>query len=1348
MQNKPSGWADLFSKSHKTEYKFTIAGVDYTKSSIQGTPIITKPFMDSLCIGRCCSGTLSFQIRPISGKTIPKAAAVIAYCRLISPDGKTVTDWVEQGHYYISSRKQNGAVLSLVCRDNMVKAGVPYIDNTAFTSWPITMSQAVAEITSVMGIEIDPRTTILTGKDYVVSYPNDLLMSEVLAMIAAAHGGNFVITETGKLRLVTLSPILYANASNGELDIPDGAEIQINNGEYTVITADSNIKTAYSKYESLSSAQIITRITLEDDAGNKFSAGDNTGAEISVKCTYVTQAIANTLGSPGTGSLYGIVYDPYSIDGAYIDPCMEVGDKFQFTNKGVDMIRCVGSMDIRCNVSFNADISCRAEVDDEDEIPYVNARDLQASRYIRTDQMYHGNRIDRVNGFTSEYMVNNQVAARLIANSNVFSMQRVVDGSWQDCIYFDAATQKYVITGDVTIKGVVTAESLSGVGTTTINGSNITTGVLKSRDGKIQLDLDAGIFTVGNKDLSAALTAVENSITLLASSQIFTKAAGATAYTPASIILTAQSTGTLTSYTWYRDGTILSGETSQTLTISASDFSANSATYKVVGKDAAGNTYTDCISIAKLSDGKDGADGQNGAKGDKGDKGDPGADGADGEKGEKGDKGDPGADGAKGDPGTDGADGYTVILSNEFIEVPVDTNRLPLAAASYSCKVNVYKGLLALTPTTGTLSASYFKVAVSNTVTGVTVSQSTAGTLTVSVSTDKAIIDSAEIVLTITVYNGPTLTAKITVRANMNDVTVAQQASIKLNSESIELKVSKNGVISAINQSAEEITIDAARLNLNGYVTVSSLKNGTTTIDGSCITTGTIDASKVTVSNLSASNIVSGTLSASRISGGTLDASLITVSNLSASSIKTGTLDASKVTISNLSASVISTGTLDASKVKVTNLDASSISTGTLSAERVDTSSLIVRTIYSTTNKVSITEYTSNTMYIGGDGTWNYDWTYIFADSYVKISSWDRVSAHALIIDTKNYSIHPSTIVEWDLGSSLYPMGAIHCESITIRYGSQASQKLIIDDTGIYPYSSGSLSVGSSSAIWNAGWFSKVYLSSSCYLSASGSSLSINGTILSPDKVAYSSSIYASMTASKEFIPAASSGYYLGTASYPWQYAYVKNLYIDGTLFDPSNIGVSKIYAGTSTSYYIELNSSKAFVPNYSGFVIGSTSYPFATIYVGNSTYHLKISDGSLIPSTTSTSSSYFQIGSSSYPFNAMYTKEIRISGNSTHYIVANASYELRPSSNNSYYPFYLGTSYYYWHYAYIGSNTVSIGSSTSSKLGFFGTSPIAKQTLSTYSTNMSYSDATASNYLTILNNLIGILKNKYGLIA
>lgn len=50
------------------------------------------------------------------------------------------------------------------------------------------------------------------------------------------------------------------------------------------------------------------------------------------------------------------------------------------------------------------------------------------------------------------------------------------------------------------------------------------------------------------------------------------------------------------------------------------------------------------------------------------------------------------------------------------------------------------------------------------------------------------------------------------------------ESSIEVNSDNIELKVSKDGVISAINQTAESIVIQASKINLSGYVTASQLE--------------------------------------------------------------------------------------------------------------------------------------------------------------------------------------------------------------------------------------------------------------------------------------------------------------------------------------------------------------------------------------------------------------------------------------------------------------------------------------------------------------------------------------------
>ena len=94
-----------------------------------------------------------------------------------------------------------------------------------------------------------------------------------------------------------------------------------------------------------------------------------------------------------------------------------------------------------------------------------------------------------------------------------------------------------------------------------------------------------------------------------------------------------------------------------------------------------------------------------------------------------------------------------------------------------------------------------------------------------------------------------------------------------------------------------------------------------------------------------------------------------------------------------------------------------------------------------------------------------------------------------------------------------------------------------------------------------------------------------------------------------------------------------------------------------------------------------------------------------------------------------------------------NSSNDLVPSHDTPTYGVGIGTNNYFIRRAYFGSDTAKIGSSDRSKVGFFGATPATRQTLSTTSQNQGYTSATASNYLTIINNIAGILK-KLGLLA
>lgn len=96
------------------------------------------------------------------------------------------------------------------------------------------------------------------------------------------------------------------------------------------------------------------------------------------------------------------------------------------------------------------------------------------------------------------------------------------------------------------------------------------------------------------------------------------------------------------------------------------------------------------------------------------------------------------------------------------------------------------------------------------------------------------------------------------------------EASIKINEQGIESKVSKNSVISTINQSSESVTISASKINLKGAVAISSLDsdlktsvnnantasstlsswsydNNMTTIDGGKVAAHTITAEQIAI---------------------------------------------------------------------------------------------------------------------------------------------------------------------------------------------------------------------------------------------------------------------------------------------------------------------------------------------------------------------------------------------------------------------------------------------------------------------------------------------------------------------
>ncbi|UYL94138.1 tail fiber protein [Geobacillus phage vB_GthS_PK5.2] len=126
------------------------------------------------------------------------------------------------------------------------------------------------------------------------------------------------------------------------------------------------------------------------------------------------------------------------------------------------------------------------------------------------------------------------------------------------------------------------------------------------------------------------------------------------------------------------------------------------------------------------------------------------------------------------------------------------------------------------------------------------------------------------------------LSNQIQLKANQSTVdTLANRISsaestLTIHTNQIATKVEKNGVISAINQTAEQIKIQASKVDLSGYVTFTNLSTpGQTTIDGGNLKTNSVTANKLNVSSLSAISANLGTVTAGTINGVTINGSTI-----------------------------------------------------------------------------------------------------------------------------------------------------------------------------------------------------------------------------------------------------------------------------------------------------------------------------------------------------------------------------------------------------------------------------------------------------------------------------------------
>ena len=433
MQTTSTLYKSILAGQHRFEWKVVVNG-----STTYGQDVIVRAIGGSEClpriirqtfgentpsIGNCIASEFTVTLL-LASSAIPRMATIEPYYRVVNETQNS--EWIHAGVYFIDTRKEDEAsgTLSLDCYDAMLKAngaeGKTYADLTNYDEWPISMSSALTEIASIMGVSVDSRTSLGSGEAFVIGYPNDYTMREILSFIAVANGGSFTMTPEGKLLLV---PLIGFNSTT----IPLGKNM-------------NSLKVA-------SALSAWSKVTIYYGDEEAYEAGSDTGRSIDGDDPWAEQGTANSVLTLISGSSY----QPFSADNVLLDPAAEIGDKVSFTKGSSTLYAHIWSCVFVCNEYATATVEAPGEDEVDHEYPYVSSADRKMKRMVKLGQPYYGVTITKTKGIEIK---RSDGESEAIFNSDVFAMRAKINGVMKDRLYFDP------LRGDFVFDGLLDAEAL------------------------------------------------------------------------------------------------------------------------------------------------------------------------------------------------------------------------------------------------------------------------------------------------------------------------------------------------------------------------------------------------------------------------------------------------------------------------------------------------------------------------------------------------------------------------------------------------------------------------------------------------------------------------------------------------------------------------------------------------------------------------------------------------------------------------------------------------------------------------------------------------------------------------
>lgn len=208
MQSTSALYQTIIAGDHWFETRLIIDGVGtYGETDLFAMSTTHEMFHNSPTIGSAVAGEITVKMVYPQDVTIPAMAKLLPQVRACNATQQS--EWISQGVYYIDTRERTvteygESVLELHGYDAMLKAEQMYNGRITGDSTDIQM---VNEIAYQMGVSVDSRTTALMTAAYTIPLPTGYSYREILGYIASMYVGCFIITDEGKLRLVSITEL-------------------------------------------------------------------------------------------------------------------------------------------------------------------------------------------------------------------------------------------------------------------------------------------------------------------------------------------------------------------------------------------------------------------------------------------------------------------------------------------------------------------------------------------------------------------------------------------------------------------------------------------------------------------------------------------------------------------------------------------------------------------------------------------------------------------------------------------------------------------------------------------------------------------------------------------------------------------------------------------------------------------------------------------------------------------------------------------------------------------------------------------------------------------------------------